>query len=152
MTPPYPSSTSARNRLIVASRPPRDNVDPARPYAFLSEQEPDETGRIVRVSTIFLTNRECPWKCVMCDLWRNTTEHRVPDGAIPAQIEHALAALPPANDVKLYNSGSFFDSGAVPVADHSAIAERVAGFDRVIVESHPLLVGRSCREFREMLR
>jgi radical SAM enzyme (TIGR01210 family) len=151
MTPPYPSSTSARNRWIAAHRPPHNQVDPSKPYAFLSEEEPDASGNIVRTSTIFLTNRECPWKCVMCDLWRNTTEHPVPPGTIPAQIDHALAALPPASQVKLYNSGSFFDLQAIPISDHSAIAARLANFNRVIVESHPLLVGQSCLAFRSML-
>ncbi len=47
-------------------------MDPFRPYAFLSEDERSREGAIVPVNTIFLTNRECPWHCVMCDLWKNT--------------------------------------------------------------------------------
>jgi archaeosine synthase beta-subunit len=152
MISPRPQERSRRNSWVLNLRGPRNAVDPVRPYAFLSEQEPDEQGSIVQISTIFLTNRECPWKCVMCDLWRNTTEHAVPPGAIPTQIDHALAFLPPASHVKLYNSGSFFDARAIPPSDYSAIASRLASFERVIVESHPLLVGRSCLDFRAMLR
>jgi hypothetical protein len=104
------------------------------------------------VATVFLTNKECPFRCVMCDLWRNTVTESVPAGAIPAQIDHALRQLPPAKQLKLYNSGSFFDPHAIPPQDYEAIAERANGFDRLIVENHPALTGDACLRFRDMLR
>ena len=107
---------------------------------------------MVPVATVFLANRECPWLCLMCDLWKNTTETSVPPGAIPGQIQQALAGLPPARRIKLYNSGSFFDPRAVPPEDYGEIASLVAGFDRVIVESHPALAGEACARFRNLLR
>jgi radical SAM enzyme (TIGR01210 family) len=87
----------------------------------------------------------------MCDLWRNTLAEETPVGAIRSQIDYALERLPPARQVKLYNSGSFFDRKAIRVADHAAIASRVAGFERVIVECHPALVGADCFKFRDRL-
>jgi radical SAM enzyme (TIGR01210 family) len=87
----------------------------------------------------------------MCDLWRNTLSDTVPVGAIPAQIDYALAKLAPAHQLKLYNSGSFFDPQAIPPADYSAIAQRVQGFDRLIVENHPALTGDACLRFRDLL-
>lgn len=136
---------------IIAARPPKNPVDPRRPYAFFSERERAASGEIVDVATIFLTNRECPWRCLMCDLWKNTTEASVPPGAIAEQIDHALARLPPARHVKLYNSGNFFDRRAVPADDHEPIAARMRGFERVIVENHPLLIGEACRRFADRL-
>src|SRR5690606_10091258 len=70
-----------------------------------------------------------------------------PRGAIPAQIDLALASLPAptpgrARHLKLYNAGSFFDPRAVPEADYPAIVDRLDGFARLVVESHPALVGR----------
>jgi radical SAM enzyme (TIGR01210 family) len=88
----------------------------------------------------------------MCDLWKNTTKESVPPGAISSQIRQALARLPPARRIKLYNSGSFFDPRAVPPEDYGEIASLVAGLDRVIVESHPALVGEACARFRDLLR
>jgi len=129
----------------------RNPVDPLRPYAFLAEEERSREGEIVRVNTIFLTNRECPWRCVMCDLWKNTLTEAVPEGAIPAQIDYALARLPAACHIKLYNSGSFFDRRAIPPADYAPIAARLAGFEHVIVESHPALIGENCLRFRDLL-
>jgi archaeosine synthase beta-subunit len=129
----FPVSAAERDAWIVARRPERNVVDPFRPYAFLVEDERATWGEIVPVATIFLTNRECPWRCLMCDLWRNTLTESAPVGAIPTQIDYALQRLGAARQIKLYNSGSFFDSKAIPVADHTAIAERVAGFERVIV-------------------
>jgi radical SAM enzyme (TIGR01210 family) len=148
----YPETGPARDRWILALRTPRNDLDPARPYAFLVEDEPNQAGEVVPVATVFLTNRECPWRCLMCDLWRNTLREPVPAGAIPAQIDFALSRLPPARWIKLYNAGSFFDRKAIPPADHGSIAEHVAGFERVIVESHPALVGDDCLEFRDRLR
>jgi radical SAM enzyme (TIGR01210 family) len=127
-------------------------VDPLQPYAFVVEDERTGAGEIVPTATVFLTNRECPWHCLMCDLWRNTLAETVPAGAIPAQIDYALERLPPARQIKLYNSGSFFDSRAIPTADYPAIAERVNGYERVIVECHPALVGDGCLRFRDLIR
>ena len=86
-------------------------MEPSRPYAFLVEPERTRAGTIEDTAVIFLTNRECPFRCLMCDLWKNTTDERVPDGAIADQVEHALAHLPPACHVKLYNAGNFFGPG-----------------------------------------
>ena len=103
------------------------------------------------IATILLTNRECPWRCLMCDLWRNTLTESVSIGAIPEQIAFALAHLPAARQAKLYNSGSFFDPQAIPPADYKATATLVGTFDRVIVESHPSLVSDRCIHFRDLL-
>ena len=151
MTVAYPEADRDRDEWILARRGARNAVDPRRPNAFLLEEEASDDGQIVNIATIFLTNRECPWRCVMCDLWKNTTTETVPIGAIPAQIDFALAHLQPAQQVKLYNSGSFFDRAAIPVADHPAIAERVAKFERVIVECHPALIGERVLQFRDLL-
>ena len=148
----YPGAARERDAWIVARRGPRNIVDPRRPYAFFVEDECDAAGEIVPTATVFLTNRECPWRCVMCDLWRNTLAETVPPGAIPTQIDYALQRLPTARQVKLYNSGSFFDARAIPPADHAAIASGLDAFERVIVECHPALVGEACLRFRDLLR
>jgi hypothetical protein len=106
---------------ILALRPPKNEVDPAKPYAFLVEPERTREGTVEDTAVLFLTNRECPFRCLMCDLWKNTTDRRVPDGAIAGQIEYALTRLPPARHVKLYNSGNFFDRQAISPEDHVAI-------------------------------
>jgi uncharacterized Fe-S cluster-containing MiaB family protein len=139
----YPTLPAERDRWILARRGPRNTLDPRRPYALLSEVEPDASRDPITVSTIFLTNRECPWRCLMCDLWRNTLTESVPAGAIPEQIRAALARLPPARWVKLYNAGSFFDPRAIPREDRRSIARLLSGFERVIVESPPALCGDS---------
>jgi uncharacterized Fe-S cluster-containing MiaB family protein len=196
----YPEQAADRARWILARRGARNLLDPLKPYAFLAEIERAGTGEVVSVATIFLTNRECPWHCLMCDLWRNSLVESVPDGAIPAQIDYALAelakqhsaGLQPASSnvnaaadsdrtrrteeeasalgsplsspgvglpsmmralrqIKLYNSGSFFDPRAIPPEDYPAIADRLREFERVIVECHPALVGEAALEFRNLL-
>ena len=152
----YPSDPGARSRWILAKRPERNRLDEQRPYAFLVESEAAPAGGDpAKVTTIFLTNRECPWRCLMCDLWRNTLEHSVTPGSITEQIRYALAHLPSAPreraHLKLYNAGSFFDDNAVPPADYPEIARLSNGYCRTIVESHPALVGPRCLEFRDLL-
>lgn len=134
---------------IVAARPAKNAVDPRRPYAFFIERERAAAGEVVDVATVFLTGSECPWHCTMCDLWKNTLDGSTPTGAIPKQIEHALARLPSARQIKLYNSGNFFDARAVPADDRPAIARIVSRFERVIVENHPKLCGEACSRFRD---
>jgi radical SAM enzyme (TIGR01210 family) len=140
-----------RDKWVIDRRPERNAVDPYRPYAFLVENECSAEMEVVSVATVFLTNRECPWRCVMCDLWRNTLGDSVPLGAIPMQIEYALARMPSARQIKLYNSGSFFDLQAIPNGDYAAIAAKVGGFERTIVECHPTLVTERCLEFGAIL-
>ena len=147
----YPPEPDRRTEWIVTRRPPRQQPDPTRPVEYLVEEEFSSRGKIVPVATIFLANRECPWRCLMCDLWRKTLTVSVPPGAIPQQIAYALERMPPAQEIKLYNSGSFFDEQAIPRADYAAIAGLVENFDRTIVECHPSLIGSGCRAFRDLL-
>jgi radical SAM enzyme (TIGR01210 family) len=137
---------------ILSQRPPKNAVELWRPYAYQVEPEYTRGGQVEDVATVFLSNRECPFRCLMCDLWKNTTDHRVPDGAIPAQIDWALNRLPPARHVKLYNAGNFFDTQAIPPGDLPAVAERLTSLQTVIVECHPRLVGDRCLAFQKMLR
>ena len=127
--------------------------DPLHPQGFFVEEERAASGEVVSVATVLLTNRECPWRCVYCDLWKNTLTETVSPGAIPAQLDFALAQLPggSCSQIKLYNAGSFFDPKAIPPEDFPAIAERVRDFERVIVECHPALVGESVLRFRDLL-
>jgi len=152
----YPGTPQERDRWILDHRPARNAVDPQRAYATLVEEERSESGEIVEVATIFLTNRECPWRCLMCDLWKNTLPGPTPPGAILAQLDAALSWLaarrPAPRFIKLYNSGSFFDPRAIPPADHAPIAERLRDFERVIVECHPSLIGDSTLRFRDRLQ
>jgi len=136
----------------VAQRGPKAAADPFRPQGFFFERERSSPGLVVDSACILLTNRECPWHCLMCDLWKHTLDYTVPPGAIPAQVDFALSRLggrPP--QVKLYNSGSFFDPGAIPVSDYPAIAERVGFAQNVVVECHPRLVGNKALRFRDLL-
>lgn len=88
----------------------------------------------------------------MCDLWRNTLTDSVPPGAIPGQIEYALSRLSSRPEqIKLYNSGSFFDPAAILPADYPAIASLAAFARRVVVEAHPRLVGEAASRFRDLL-
>jgi radical SAM enzyme (TIGR01210 family) len=145
-----------RDAYVLERRPPRPANDPWRYQGVLLEDEPQPDGPPARVATVFLTGRECPWRCVMCDLWRQTTSGDTPRGAIPAQIAAAFDALgadaAALRQVKLYNAGSFFDPRAVPEADYDEIAVLLQGVRRVIVECHPSLVGRRVDRFLEALR
>ena len=164
------SMASTDERAAWSAR--REGLDVRLPQACFLEPEMSHGGTMVEVATIFLTNRECPWRCIYCDLWKNTTVETVPRGAIPAQIDFALAQLwreelhgslndqngtrgtrpSRAQQIKLYNAGSFFDPKAIPPEDFPAIAERVRAFERVIVECHPVLVGKSALRFRQLVQ
>jgi archaeosine synthase beta-subunit len=141
---------------VAALRGPKPALDPARAYATLWEEEPDASGQPAATAAIFLTNRECPFRCVMCDLWVNTLDRTGPAGAIAAQIRHAIAQLPPARQVKLYNAGSFFDPQAISPGEDAQIAALLDSYDRVIVEAHPAFLagvyGERCLRFRDRLR
>ena len=140
----FPLTAAARDRFVLDRRGTRPARDPWRPQGVLVEEERSADGRRVQAATVFLTGRECPWRCTMCDLWRYTTVDDTPCGAIPDQIIAARAdvagAHQPIGVIKLYNAGSFFDPRAVPDSDYAAIAAALAGIPHIVVESHPALV------------
>lgn len=139
------------NRTIVALRSKKNEVDPYIPYHFLHEEEPGLCGNIETVSTIFLTGKECVFKCLMCDLWKNTLDEAAPLGAIVQQIDYALERLPKAGIIKLYNNGNFFDAKAISPQEYPEIIKRVANYKRVVVENHPKLCNKHVIEFKEQL-
>lgn len=130
-------------------------MDTDKPAGVILERERLASGEVTSSGVILIANRECPWRCLMCDLWKATTLETVPQGAVPRQVSQAVqgwrrsGALPV--QVKLYNSGSFFDPAAIPVADYGPIAEEVSFARNVVVESHPLLVGPRTLELRDHL-
>lgn len=144
--------TQFNDDWIISLRPSKNTVTPWKPYDFLVEKERTIDNKVEDIATIFLTNRECPFRCLMCDLWKNTTDRPIPVGAIPAQIQWALERLPPVLHIKLYNSGSFFDNQAIPGNDFPQIAQQLNSFKTVIVESHPRLVNNRCLEFQILLK
>jgi len=141
----WPETSAERDRFLLARRPQRPSHDPWQPGGFHVEVERTDQGTLAPIATVFLTGRECPWRCAMCDLWQHTTQTDTPVGAIPRQIQIAFEALSRAGAlptrVKLYNAGSFFDPRAMPEVDYDPVAARLAGFGHVVVESHPALVG-----------
>ena len=84
---------AAISMASTASERARPSLDPWRHQGV--ESTPNRMARrtVVRAATLFLTGSECPWRCVMCDLWRYTTLEDTPVGAIPHQIADALASL-----------------------------------------------------------
>jgi archaeosine synthase beta-subunit len=140
------------DRSIVAMRGNKNPVNPQKPYGFLVEKERTVSGKIEDTGIIFLTNRECSFHCLMCDLWKNTTDETVPIGSIPNQIQWALQQMPGIKHLKLYNNGSFFDLRAIPEEDYGEIASLLENLETVIVESHPRLINEKCLNFRDMLK
>lgn len=147
LLPPIVTSDTIRAR-----RGPKAAVDPQRAHAYFREEERSAEGVIEDVGTVLLTNRECPFTCVFCDLWRHTLDETTPRRAIVAQLKEVLPQLVPASVVKLYNAGNFFDPQAIPPADWPAIAELVKWARVIIVENHPRLTDDRVLRFRDQLQ
>ena len=142
----YPATATERDRFVLDRRGSRPvHHDPWQHQGVIVEDERTADGGTAAMATVFLTGRECPWRCAMCDLWKYTTASDTPRGAIAAQILAARAELQARatrlTGIKLYNAGSFFDPRAVPDADYGEIAAALAGVSHVVVESHPALIG-----------
>lgn len=136
---------------VRAARGPKVPLDPYRPVGVWDEAEVAAPGETVPTRVVLLTGAECPFTCTTCDLWRHTLDGPTPAGALPAQLRSALALPPgghgPARWIKLYNASNFTDPRAVPPEDLPAIAALVSSFERVVVETHPKLVGETLPRF-----
>jgi radical SAM enzyme (TIGR01210 family) len=134
-------------------RPAKPAIDPWKPIDILVEEERQADGALASCLTVFLAGAECPFTCVHCDLWRFTLDGPTPPGALPTQLEQALARVgePLPEAVKLYNASNFFDPRAVPQEDLPTLATQLARFRRVTVECHPRLVGDACARFAGLL-
>ena len=109
---PYPETASTRTKWIRALREPSSRPGAQSTPDTLVEQEMGPKGCLLETATIFLINRECPWTCVMCDLWKHTSLKPMSPGHAPAQLSSALRQLETASkqrlkQIKIYNSGSF---------------------------------------------
>ena len=129
----------------------KNAVDEAVANGVFSEAELTRKGTVENHNIILTTNKECPFKCVMCDLWQNTLDYRVEEGGVARQVRDALETLPPAKHLKVYNAGSFFDRQSIPKKDTLDIADMVTEYETFIVEAHPKLIGKPCFEFAEYL-
>jgi radical SAM enzyme (TIGR01210 family) len=151
----YPAGRAARDRFILDRRPVREQHEAWRYQNLIVEDEPTDRQAVARSATVFLTGRECAWRCVMCDLWRYTTTSDTPVGAIAAQVAAARRALAergePVTQMKLYNASNFFDPRAVSDDDYRPIAMAVRQLERVVVESHPALIGDRVNRFLDEL-
>lgn len=148
----YPAKPHEQSAWITGRRPERNVHDVRKPYHAMLEQELGPDGVLWDVPTLFLVNRECPFRCLMCDLWKNTTVDAVDAGDIVSQVEAGLAQTGPGRAVKLYNSGSWFDPAAVPVSAYEPVARLVSAFERVIVESHCAFLGERTEQFLMLLQ
>jgi len=152
------STYPARNRSawVLAQRPAGGCLpDPWAPHGIFLERERLDSGAVVDSGVVLLTNKECPWRCLMCDLWKGTTKEKVPSGAITRQVSLACRSWEAEgvapSQVKLYNSGSFFDPAAIPREDFAGIAEELSFAANVVVESHPRLIGAEAARLRDLL-
>jgi archaeosine synthase beta-subunit len=151
----YPASAAARDRFVLDLRGPRPALDAWRHQGIIVEDERAADGQVARAATVFLTGRECPWRCTMCDLWQHTITENTPRGAIAAQVGAArgelLARPTPITQLKLYNAGSFFDPRAVPEIDYDDVAIALDGLACIVVESHPAFIGSRVDRFLDAL-
>lgn len=142
-----PATLQAQRAMRRGMRGAKATVDPWQAVAVLVEPEVSRSRRWEDVLTLFLANRECPFHCSMCDLWKHTLDEPTPHGAIPAQIRRAQSQHPATRHIKLYNSGNFFDPLAIPECDYDEILELTGSYETIIVENHPRLCETRCQDF-----
>ncbi len=155
MKPLPPLSTAEILRLRPDVKRPEPGLSPLG--AFTEIEAANKSATLAEVLTILLRGSECSFRCLMCDLWKHTHAGVTPDGAIPAQIAHALhpyanaSGQPSPAWIKLYNASNFFAPSNVPVSDLAQIASLLTDFERVVVENHPRILPATILGFRDAL-
>jgi radical SAM enzyme (TIGR01210 family) len=127
------------------------SYDPREPTRVWLDEDNTPDG-MVRSLTIILNTGGCRWAraggCTMCGYVAESVEGgTVPTEALVEQVETCLAherehAEEPAEQVKIYTSGSFLDEREVPAEVRERVAEAFADRERMVVESLPDFVDR----------
>lgn len=139
------------SRMVLAARGLKNPVVPQPTPLVITESEPDADWQLRSATTVFLLGKECPFRCLMCDLWRHTTDQRTEPGSLVRQLAAVLPSITHRDTIKLYNASNFFDPPAVPTTDLAALADLVRDFKCVVVENHPKLIGPSVQAFADQI-
>jgi len=150
----------AHNKVMREVRSRNDaSYDPREPTRVWLDEDNTPDG-FVDSLTIILNTGGCRWAraggCTMCGYVAESVEggsvaHEDLMAQIDACLEHEREnADSPADQIKIYTSGSFLDEREVPAETRRAIAETFGDRDRMVVESLPDFVDReTIREFTE---
>ena len=137
---PYPGAADRARPLDTRPSRAAQRGRSSRAVAAFVERGATERGGIAPIATLFLANRECPWRCLMCDLWKNTTLESRAARAPSRPRSAALAALASGRGASSSTTrGASSIPGRDPAGGLRGDRRRSSGFERVIVESHPAL-------------
>ncbi|MFB6125833.1 MAG: archaeosine biosynthesis radical SAM protein RaSEA [Halolamina sp.] len=142
----------AHNAVMREVRAENDEShDPTEPTRVWLDEDNTPDG-VVDSLTIILNTGGCRWAraggCTMCGYVAESVDGgTVAHEDLLTQVEHCLdheaaETDDPAEQVKIYTSGSFLDEREVPAETRQAIAETFADRDRLVVESLPDFVDR----------
>jgi radical SAM enzyme (TIGR01210 family) len=136
-------------------RPLPGDPQDARRYVNLWTEPEALGGEEVRAFVLILRTRGCYWAdikgCTMCGYARDTLGRSATEEEIAQQVRSALRNYRDEPYVKIYTSGSFFDSREVPSRARREVARAFRGrARRLLVESLPeFLSEEELRDLRE---
>ena len=119
--------------------------DPERPVAAWSEKDLLD-DQIVDAFVVIIRNPGCYWSkksgCLMCG-YNNDSLSTVTQENLITQFEKAMEKYQGQQYIKIYNSGSFFDTGEIGINAQNSIL-KMAGerAEKVLVESRPEFVSQ----------
>lgn len=99
-------------------------------------------GRTVDAQVLIMRTNGCAWTkagsggCTMCG-YRTASLNNVTEDDLDAQIDQALSRYKGEPFVKIYTSGSFFDTDEIPLKVRDRIFHEYASCERILVESRP---------------
>lgn len=131
------------------AKPPHLPLD--QPVEALVESEVQLEGSQASILTLFLNVKECPLRCTMCDLWKPMPSKPVSASQLIGQVETTISQHPQTDQLKLYNSGNFFDSQSIPPEAYSQLAVIASRYERLIIENHPQVGWNRFARFTELL-
>ncbi len=116
--------------------------DPTKPVSFWTEKEL-LNAEIVDAFVVILRTRGCSWGvnagCTMCGYHADSMLQKVTDSQMLKQINHALTHYAHQPVVKIFTSGSFFDTEEISTSLQEKIFQRLQEkqVQKISVESRP---------------
>lgn len=113
--------------------------NPSEPEAIWKEKDLS-SGKVVDAMVAIMRTSGCSWSktggCTMCG-YNTASMPQIGETELMSQLDRILEKYNGEPFVKIYTSGSFLDTGEIPLSVRERVFKEFSGCERLLIESRP---------------